>query len=583
MGNGGKDVRRGSQNYLQGALILTAATAVVKVMGAFFKIPIANILGAVGVSYFTTAYDLFMPVYSVTVAGLSVAVSKLVAEYTATGREQSARRTLHIALGLLFIAGLGGCCLIWGVAGFFSQAVQNPQAEAAVRAIAPAVFFGCLSAAYRGYYQGQSNMAPTAVSQVLEASVKLVVGVSCAWWVMDKGLAEFARQGTVRGQVCAGGEEAMALLLPQAAAGAVWGVTVSTAAGCAYLTVRHLAAQRSGQRGKERFRQSRRQVLGALLKIAAPVSLGALAAGLTSLVDLMTVMNRLQKGLEESLPALLSMYGQLLPQGINPQELPEYLYGCYSGLALSVCNLIPALTSAFGVSVLPAVAAAWACRDREGTRDQMESALRLTLLAALPAGMGMMALAEPILHLLFAQRAAEAAVIAPVLAKLGPTAALAAFTGTLYSLLQGVGRPDLPVKLMLLGGGIKLAVNWVLLPIPRVNIQGVWAGSAACFLVITVLGLWSLCRHTGLRLRLGKVFLRPFGSACGCALAARTIWLVLAPRLGNSLSVAAAVAGGAFFYVFLLVLTGGVDAEELSLLPKGEKIHKALEKYRFLG
>ena len=572
-----------SQNYLQGALILTVAMAAVKIMGALFKIPLTNILGAVGMSYFATAYDLFMPVYSVAVSGLGVAVSKLVAEYTATGQERSARRTLRVAVGLFLFTGLAGCLLVRGAAGFFVRAVENPLAEEAVRAIAPAVLFSCLSAGFRGYYQGRSDMIPTATAQVLEASVKLLVGVSCAYWVIHQGMAEFAQLGTALGQPCADPEEAMSILLPRGAAGAIWGVTASTAAGCAYLAVRHLAAGRGDRGRREVFLQSRRQVLCSLLRIAAPVSLGALAAALTSLIDLMTVMNRLQEGMERSLPALLSMYGQLLPQGLPVSDLPEYLYGCYTGLALSVCNLVPALTAAFGISVLPATAAAWACRDRERTRLQMESALRMTLLAALPAGIGISVLAEPILLLLFSQRAPEAMVIAPVLEKLGLVSVLAALTSTLYSLLQGVGRADLPVKLMVLGGGVKLAINWFLLPIPTVNIQGVWAGNAGSFLLITSVGLWALCRETGLHLRAGRVVLRPLAAALGCGLSARTVYLAALSRLGNQLSVILAVGSGAVFYAILLVLLGGLGREDLEMLPQGEKIRKALEKCRFLG
>ena len=174
-------------------------------------------------------------------------------------------------------------------------------------------------------------------------------------------------------------------------------------------------------------------------------------------------------------------------------------------------------------------------------------------------------------------------VIAPVLEKLGLVSVLASLTSTLYSLLQGVGRADLPVKLMVLGGGVKLAINWFLLPIPTVNIQGVWAGNAGSFLLITSVGLWALCRETGLRLRAGRVVLRPLAAALGCGLSARTVYLAALSRLGNQLSVILAVGSGAVFYAILLVLLGGLGREDLEMLPQGEKIRKALEKCRFLG
>ena len=168
-------MEKGKQTILQGALILTASTMVVKVIGALFKIPLANILGGVGMSYFVSAYDVLIPIYSMTVTGLGVAVSRMVSEYGGRGEEVGnilkTARLMFLGIGTL------AAVLLFIGAGPLTKLIGNPAAALSVCCIAPSVLFSCLSSAYRGYFQGRQNMLPTARSQVVEAMVKLVAGI----------------------------------------------------------------------------------------------------------------------------------------------------------------------------------------------------------------------------------------------------------------------------------------------------------------------------------------------------------------------------------------------------------------------
>lgn len=161
--------KEGGQNFLHGALILAASALIVKLIGAFFKVPLANIIGGSGMGYFMTAYDFFNPVRSLAVAGIPVAVSKMVSEAVATGRFADARRTFRAALGLMCITGVLGTVGVFAFGELFADLAGNPGASAAVLSIAPAIFCCCMISVYRGYYEGQRNMIPTALSQVFEA------------------------------------------------------------------------------------------------------------------------------------------------------------------------------------------------------------------------------------------------------------------------------------------------------------------------------------------------------------------------------------------------------------------------------
>ena len=174
------------------------------------------------------------------------------------------------------------------------------------------------------------------------------------------------------------------------------------------------------------------------------------------------------------------MYDGILPTNTPQDEIPNYLFGAYN-MSVTLFNLIPALTTTFGVSALPAVTAAWAARSKSLLRRNIESVWRVTSMIAFPAGFGICALAEPILTLVYQADPASIPIAAPILRVLGLAAVFVALSSPTNSMLQAVGKVNVPVKLMLLGGFLKLAVNFVLVPIPAVNIQGAPYGTLLCW------------------------------------------------------------------------------------------------------
>lgn len=350
--------RRG-HGYLYGTMVLAVGTVIVKLIGVFFKIPLTNILGGVGMSYFNVAYELYYPLYALFVSGVPVAVSKLVSESVAKGRARDAEKLLRLSVGAFIVIGIVGSALMYFGAGWFSQRVNNPPAALAVRMLSPALLFGCVMAVLRGYWQGMQNMVPTAVSQVVEAVAKLVLGLTLAYAATAMGMAEYARAGTVFGAPCDSAEQAQIAVLPYAAAGAILGVTLSMACGSLYMLTRRRvrvdkAAPPPAPGG---------ELLHRLAAIAIPVCVASVIANLTSFIDLISVMNRLTAAIERAPQTVWGMYDGMIPAGVDQGMLASYLYGCYSGLAVPVYNLVPSLTATIGISLLPAVSAAWATRN----------------------------------------------------------------------------------------------------------------------------------------------------------------------------------------------------------------------------
>jgi len=431
--------KKTKQSFLHGAVILTIATVIVKLVGALFKIPLGNIMGNTGMGYFNTSYNLFNVVYSLAIAGLPVAVAKLVAENEALGRHKNTRKILSISRVLFIATGLTGTCIMLFGARLYSNAVNNPNAFGAVIALAPTIFFACVMSIYRGYYEGLKNMYPTAISQIVEAVIKTVAGLGFTVLAMTLAENSYSSTGSVFGIAVGGEEEAQILILAFAAAGAVLGVSVSTIGGAVYLLIRHrtkgdgITAQELEESPAP---EETKRILKSLIKIAIPVCLGAVAVSLTSLIDGFSVMNRLEVALEADMSSIVAQYGDVLPTA--KEDIPNFLYGAY-GLAQTLFNLVPAITTTFGISALPAISSAWALKDERELTKNVSAALKITCLVAIPAGIGMSVLSEPIIRLIYFNKADEAIIAVPVLQILGLAVMFVSFMTPIHSMLHGIG------------------------------------------------------------------------------------------------------------------------------------------------
>lgn len=320
-----------------------------------------------------------------------------------------------------------------------------------------------------------------------------------------------------------------------------------------------------------------------LLKIAIPVSLGSLAVNLTSMIDLFSIKTRLNGVAVNHTDVIMQMYGAYMPADIPVEKIADELWGLYSVAVLSLFNLVPSLCVAFGKSALPNVTASWARRDIPGTKRNIESVLRITSLLAIPAGIGLSVLSEPILNLLFDQETVY--IGGPILTVLGFACIFVSIVTPMYNMLQAVGRVDIPVKLMLLGAAIKLVMNFSLIGIPQLNIRGAAFGTLACYMVIFAFSLYFLCRETKVVPNISSVFLKPLVAA---ALMGAAAWACNG-LLGHFLNTAqnsglasvvtlVSIVLGGLIYVISLILLRAISKDDILMLPKGEKIAKVLEK-----
>ncbi|MBE6798862.1 MAG: polysaccharide biosynthesis protein [Ruminococcaceae bacterium] len=564
------------QSYMHASAILMLATALVKILGAFYKIPLGSeyILDVTGMGYFSTAYDLYVPMYSIAMAGLPIAISRIVAEHVANGRYKHVKRTLDIAKKAFIVTGGTGFVLMLVLAVLMTGHpfnVFNPGSFWGIVAIAPCLLFCCIMSAYRGYYEGLRNMTPTAVSQVIEAVGKLVFGLLFAYVIILTTKS-----------------------YSLAAAGALFGITLGTVFSSGYLVVKY-RREKDVFFTKEQLNsapepESGKVVLKSLLLVAVPIVLGSLVNNITSLIDVVMVQKQLANALQSDPLYFSTNYASFIASEVAKAnannleyvwtvDLPNSLYGCHRGFAFSIYNLVPVLTSVLGVSAIPVLATAWTKRDRGEMQRSVGSIIRTTALIAIPVGCGIFAVSDGMLDILYSNES-MIAVAAPNLRVLGICAIFAGLNSPIVNMLQAIGRQSVPIRNIAVGAVLKIVINFILVGTPEINIFGVPIGTTVCYAYICIANFICFVKYSGVMPNLytcvGKFLIS--GIACGAA-AWGTVFGLAHLGISRSLATVVAIGVAAVVYVIFLAILRALVKDDIISLPKGEKIAKVLAKF----
>ncbi len=561
-----------------------------KVLGALFKIPLGRLVRGVGMGYYGTAYELYAPLYALATAGLPIAISKVVSENMVKGRFRDVRKTHRISIPLFLIMGSIGFLLMISIIPFYTtNIIKAPQGKYTMYALAPTIIFACLMSIYRGYYEGLRDMVPTAISELIESLVKFVLGLSFVYGIVRYGLNQFYKSGMVFGQVCENEDAAMEVIIPFASAGAILAIPIGALLGFIYLLVRFRIKGDGITRAQLREAPrsiSNRNTVRKLYSIALPVGLGAIIMNLATFIDVTLIQMRIYDIMKSPTKSkiLISEYGGLISQSIiNADKTHTYLYGCF-GLATTIMMLIPAVTQAFGISALPSVTAAWASGNKKILKKNIEIVLKMTTLITIPAGLGMVALSYPIMNLAYGggKSQNEVYIAASVLVLLGFGGIFASTSTPICSMLQAVGRVDLPVKLLSLGVIMKILLNYILVGIPVINIQGAGAGTIFCYGFVTIAALYYLSKETKIRFNLVSVLIKPLLAGIICAVSAYVSYELMSKVLQDRLSTVLAVIIASIIYLISLFLLRALTPSDVKMLPKGDIIVKTLAKLKLI-
>ncbi len=535
--------------FFGGAAILAVSAIFVKVIGAIYRIPLGNILPDDVMGDYNAAYNIYNFFLTISTAGLPVALSKTISEANALGRRNQVERVFRVAFSTFLTLGLVSFFCMTVLAGPLAEyAISNPKAVYCIMALAPSVLCVCVMSSFRGYFQGHFNMMPTGVSQIIEAGSKLLVGLALAMFCMKQFGEEF---GSV---------------------GAIIGVSFGSVVALVFIIFLFLKNRRQNRRQKSQSADKPEPagvILSNLLKLAIPITLGSAATSIVTLIDTKLVMSQLT-AIFHSVDGLA-----LAADGTGAAlDAARSLYGIYSK-TMSIYNLPFSMMVPLTACIIPAVSAALARRDRREAQKVSESALRVGLLLALPMGMGLCALGGPIMGLLFPR--IDTAVAGPLLSVLGIASIFVALQLLCNSILQANGMVNLPIVAVVIGGLVKIAVNYTLVGNPAIRINGAPVGTLCCFLVVDILEMLIIRRAIPQPPSFLRALLKPLAAALVMAAAAWASYGLLNRFLGNALSTVGAIGVGVIIYLILVLALRAISPDDLALMPKGDKIAKILK------
>ena len=541
--------------------MLALATVVVKIIGAVYKLPLNQILGKDGFGYFYTAYDIYYILLMVSTTGLPVAMSRMISEAKTLGQTKQIRQTYRAARILFLTIGTVGTLGMALLCRWLASVMSSEQSWFAILCLAPAVLFVGVLSVERGFFQGQSNMIPTSVSQIIEAAGKLVIGLTLAGVFMmlqkNAGLLTAQPDGSA---LPAGSPEAAALSNAHAkAAGlAILGVTLGTVVAAVYMVLRRRKADAELEECTDPTVSSTRATMKKLLAISIPITLGSVGLQIITTVDAAVFMAQL-KG----------------PAGLADQA--DGLKGIYN-FAQTVYNMPCAFITPLAISTIPALTEQLTLNQRRRANTIAESGTRVMALIAMPCSVGLAVLSEPIMQLLGRYPdPADVAIASTLMRILAACVFFNSFVLLMNAILQAHGFVVLPVINMLVGGVAKVIITYVLVRNPEINIIGVPISTVACYALIALLDLIVIRRE----LKDPPKLLRIVGKPALAAVAMGGVAFLLnslSLRLGLPLVLRTgfSILGAGVIYVVLVVLMKIITPDDCSLIPKGEKIAKLL-------
>ena len=544
--------KAGSNFIIQGS-ILAIAGIIVRLIGMLYRIPLANYIGDEGNGYYSAAYNIYSIMLILSSYSLPVAVSKMVSARLARGQYRNARKILRAALFYATIVGGVGFCALWFGSGFFAEhVIKMPYSAYALKVLAPTVWIMAYLGVLRGFFQGHSTMVPTAVSQIFEQIVNAVISLLAAKSLFDLGVKSNLVYGSTEYSYAFG-----------AAGGAL-----GTGAGALtalilfvglYLMYRPKMKRRI-RKEQGTSAESYGIITSTLFLTVVPIIVSS------SLYNSSTVIDNV-------------LFGQIMT-GLGEAKQIASQWGIYSGKYHLLFNIPVAVANSLSSSLIPALSRAVAEKDRKQTLNRIASAIRFSMIIAIPSAVGLAVLAAPISNLLFPGRDNTDLI---KMTCYGSSAVVVYSLSTVTNaVLQGINRMKTPIR----NAGISLVLHTVILFVMlrylHMGIYGVLYANILFALFICILNARAIARFKRYRQEVKKTFLIPMVASAVMGAAAFGVYRAAYSVFGNLISTGISVLVAVAVYFVLLILLKGVDAQELRSMPGGTRLSGLARKLHLM-
>ncbi|MDR0272521.1 MAG: polysaccharide biosynthesis protein [Clostridiales bacterium] len=520
------------------AAILAGASIFVRLLGFFYRIPITHLIGDKGNSFYNSAYLIYAIALNLSSVFMIATLSRLTSERIARGQYRNAHSLFKISFLFSMTLGLAGTLIMFFGAAQIEWLLGSPEGTVVhtIRAISPAVFIVSMLTVFRGYFQGMKTTVPTAISQVVEQVFNVGFSLWLAYIFFGHGL-EFAAAGAGAGTAIA----ALAAL---------------TVVAFIYILRGKTIKQRVDEDISGVIEKPSEQI-SAIVRTAYPMIIGLSVFALANSLDV-SMSNNL-----------------IMATGEFSEEQVGILVGQYTGKFSLFTTLPVSLSMALSAAVLPEITSAHVVLDEKSVRRKTNLALRLSMMISFPAAIGLAVLADPVISMLFPRHPEGGWLL-----KFGAISIV--FLAVYYiitGVLQGCGYVKLPIVGLFIGVLVKIALNYLLLSVPSINILGAVISTIACFIVAAAVNLFFLKKFIGVLPDFIATFIKPAAASVGMGVVCYFTYSLLRIISGNAVATLGAIALGGIAYIILMALIRGFGEYELKALPIPRKIRGWLGYY----
>lgn len=540
----GQGIKKTANSFMKNVVMLIFSQLLIKVLGLVYKLVITNIegFGDTGLGYYSAGYQIYALLLTLSSIGIPSVISKLVSERIAIGDTKGAQRIFKIAFKFFttlgFILSIG---LFLGADFIATNILNVPDVAYVMKVLSPAIVFVAMSAVFRGYFSGQQNMKPTSVSQTLEQFLNCVLSITFVYACIGKDAYIMAAAGNLS-------------------------TTCAIVITFIYLRIyfgKHRLSTKNSIPSPER-KKTDKQLLRTILGISIPITISSLISVISGVIDTATVSNCIQISL----------------QGANmTKEALEQAAMSATGILSKVDTLVSfplAINLAFSTALTPAISEALAINDKKTASRRLSFSFFASLIIILPCALGFIALAEPILKMLYPTASDGAGIFMIASVSMVLTSLSQTLTGGLY----GVNQSKVPAIAAGIGAVIKFILNMILISNPKIGIYGASISSFVYQVLLFFICFTVMNKHVNMHISFRKHIIKPLISAIGMGLVVFGGYKLFSMALGNTISTILSILLGALTYCALILLTKALTKEDIMMIPYGTKIYGILVKMR---
>lgn len=541
--------KKKQNNFVLQAGILAAAGMIVKVISLIYRSPLLSIIGLEGNGYYSTAINIYTIILLISSYSIPSAISKVIAQKLAFKEYRNAQRVFQCAL--IYVLVVGGIASIFTFAAAPLLMSKSVNSIVALRVLAPTIFFSGLLGVLRGYFQAHGSMLHTSLSQILEQIVNAVVSILAGYLLIQMVADQSETTQAIYGS-----------------AGSALGTGAGVVTALLFMSGMFVLNRRTIRRRMKYDRTGQHDSYGEIFKLIITIVTPFILS--TFIYNCSTVVN-------------MDTYYRIIMEYKDVDSVTAHIdYGIFATQAVAVVNIPIAIASAMSSATIPGLATTFVRREYKKTRDQVSKAIRMTMLIAIPASVGLLLLSKPIMHFIFPQKEALDKA-SGLLAALAVTVILYCLSTLTNAVLQGIGRVNTPVIHSAVALVVQTAGLVLLLWFTELNLYALACANIIYSFVMCVLNQISVRKHLKYKQEVVRTFILPFVSSLVMGVVAYGVYYGLYMVLPVSRIVLLIAIGiGAMVYFAMILLTGGVTEKELKAFPKGAMLVHFAKKLRLL-